>query len=364
MEERLVLENVQILCGEELEVVEGHLVLREGTIERIGEGKSPYRNGRDLKRGLLCPAFTNAHIHLGDSMAQDYGAYRSIEERVGEGGLKFQVLGRKKGEIVPAIRQTLGEMFASGTTTFCDFREGGAEGVRLLRTALDPRLDAVILGRPIGGGGVGEVLDAANGLGISSVADHSEEELRSLRDAAWRAGKLFGIHCGEVTNDLPKALELSPDLLVHLTHAGRGDLKRVLSSRVPVVLCPRANGMLGVGLPPIAELLGEAEVALGTDNVMVNSPSMFREMDFALKLARGTARDPGWDGRRVLAAATFHGRKALGLESNSIEEGKEANFILFRRRSFLYDPVLAVIQRYGPGDIREVVKGKWRVGGS
>src|SRR3990172_1941143 len=82
---RLVLGNATILRGGELEPTEGFLVIREGLVEEVGEGKGP-RGWIDLKRGIVSPTFTNAHVHLGDSIAQDYGAYRRIEERGGAGG--------------------------------------------------------------------------------------------------------------------------------------------------------------------------------------------------------------------------------------------------------------------------------------
>jgi cytosine/adenosine deaminase-related metal-dependent hydrolase len=116
--------------------------------------------------------------------------------------------------------------------------------------------------------------------------------------------------------------------------------------------------MLGAGIPRIKELMESNLVALGTDNVMINSLNMFREMEFAFKIARGLSRDPTISGRDVLRAATLNGRKILGLDSNAIEEGKEANFIILGRRKYLYDPIVAIMHRYEAGDIRGIVKGE------
>ncbi len=57
---------------------------------------------------------------------------------------------------------------------------------------------------------------------------------------------------------------------------------------IPVVSCPRSNGSLGVGIPPIMDMIDRGiNVCLGTDNVMLNSPNMFKEMEYALKVTRG-----------------------------------------------------------------------------
>jgi cytosine/adenosine deaminase-related metal-dependent hydrolase len=351
----MILKNATILCGEDFEVVRGYLVIEEDRIKEIGEGRCPHRSGVDLKHGLVFPAFTNAHIHLGDAVAQDYGIYESLIKRVGPEGLKFQVHKRKKEELVRGIRQTLREMLAGGTTAFCDFREGGKEGVELLRSALTEDQDAVILGRPHGGG-LEELLELCDGIGISAVADHSWKDLQILAKAVKRKKKLLSIHVAEVEDDLEKALKLDPSFVVHLTNPSEETMEILLDSGVPVVMCPRANATLGAGIPRL-RLIKELLVALGTDNVMVNSPCMFREMEFSFKVARGLEKDPSFDAAEVLKAATLNGRKILGRETNAVEEGRIADFIILRKRKYIYDPVVAIIHRYEAGDIRGVVKG-------
>lgn len=352
----MIFKNATLLCGEDFEVVRGYLIIEEGKINEISEGRCPYKRAVDLKRGIVFPAFTNTHVHLGDAVAQDIGAYESLERRVGPGGIKFSVLREKEKELPQGIRTALKDMLSSGTTAFCDFREGGVEGVKLLRSSLNKTLDAVILGRP-NGDDIAQLLEVCEGIGISGTADYPEKELKDIARAVKRKNKLLGIHVAEVENDVEKALKLEPSFMVHLTSASEGSLELLRESKVPVVLCPRANAMLGAGIPRIKELMMENLAALGTDNIMVNSLSMLREMEFAFKAARGISRDHSFDAARVLRAATINGRKILGLNSNAIEEGKEANIIILDRRKYLYDPVVAIIHRYAAGDIRGIVKG-------
>jgi cytosine/adenosine deaminase-related metal-dependent hydrolase len=350
---KTVFTNALILVGEELEVTRGYLVVENGIITEIGEGKAPSKDYIDVKGGIVVPSFTNTHVHLGDSIAQDLGAYEPIKKRVGKDGIKFKVL---KEDIIPGIKSSIKEMLSSGTTCFCDFREGGIEGIRKLKQCLRGDMEAVILGRP-DGEDVTEVLKNCDGIGISSIKDYHEEDLRNISKAVRRAEKILAIHAGEVEDDIEGALSLKPSFLVHLTNASEESLELVFDSKVPVVLCPRANAMLGVGIPKLEEIFENALVSLGTDNVMVNSLNMLREMEFVFKAIRGLSRNHCFDGKTILKAATINGRKILGLKSNAVQEGNEADFLILRNRKYLYDPILAIIHRLEVGDIRALVKG-------
>jgi cytosine/adenosine deaminase-related metal-dependent hydrolase len=220
-----------------------------------------------------------------------------------------------------------------------------------------------VLGRP-DGDEPEAVLEHCHGFGISSVADYTEEELLKLRRLAGRKGKLFAVHCAEVADDTAEVLRLEPDFVVHLTNAGGESIDEVVRRRIPVVLCPRANGSFAAGLPRVKELLEGTLVALGTDNAMANSLNMLREMEFAFKLARGLSRDYELDAREILKAATLNGRRLLKLESNAIEEGNPASFIIFRNNNYIYDPVLGIVHRFEVSDIKGMVKGDALLGGN
>jgi Cytosine deaminase and related metal-dependent hydrolases len=73
-----------------------------------------------------------------------------------------------------------------------------------------------------------------------------------------------------------------------MTYASKNDLNVVAKKTRGIVICPRANSSLAEGIPDI-ELMQKAGcvIALGTDNVMINSPDMFREMDFIWKVTMG-----------------------------------------------------------------------------
>ena len=77
-------------------------------------------------------------------------------------------------------------------------------------------------------------------------------------------------------------------------------------------------------------------MALGTDNVMLNSPDMLREMDYLSRMLRAKSRDPGAiSSVEILKMATINGAKAFSLQDayGSIEEGKVADLVFVDLRS-------------------------------
>ncbi|MFD1598294.1 amidohydrolase family protein, partial [Halobellus rarus] len=117
-------------------------------------------------------------------------------------------------------------------------------------------------------------------------------------------------------------------------------------------VCPRSNLVTGVGVPPIRELVERTTVALGTDNVMLNSPSMFREMEFAAKLADVPATE-------VLKMATVNGANIAGLNCGVVEPGRDAKLLVLDGESDnlagAQDIVRAVVRRAGASDVKNVV---------
>ncbi len=349
-----VFANATILYGGNFDVVKGYVVVRDSIIEEVGKGTYAGKF-TDVKGGIILPSFTNSHIHIGDSVAKDLGTYNDIDIRVGKGGIKHRVLDEKSSEVTKAIKLTLNDMIAGGTTAFCDFREGGLKGVEKLKASFEPPMDCIIMGRP-DSDDLGILLENCDGIGLSSVKDYSEEELNKILKTVKEQSKLLGVHVGEVEDDLKKALEVDPDFMVHLTNIDSEGLKRIKDAKIPIILCPRANAMLGVGIPRLKELFDSSTVALGTDNVMINSPDMFREMEFTFKLIRGMYKDYLFNAKDILKAATINGRRILGLPDNTILEGNTADFIIVKREEYTTDPILSVVHRTDRSDVKAVFK--------
>jgi cytosine/adenosine deaminase-related metal-dependent hydrolase len=330
-----------VLRGRELEPVEGRVVVEEGEIRAVEECQT-------YSDSVILPAFVNAHTHIGDSIAKEAGAGLSLDELVAPpDGLKHRLLrAADRAELVEGMRRSLKLMQRGGTAACVEFREGGVEGVEAIREAaagLD--LEPVILGRE-----TEDAMHASDGFGASGARDG---EFGHLRTATRKAGKLFGIHAGERdASDINPALDLDPDFLVHMVHPDSLHLERLEDSRIPVVVCPRSNLVTNVGVPPLRELAERTVVALGTDNVMLNSPSMFREMEFAAKLSDLPAEE-------ILRMATVNGAEIAGLNCGVIEEGRDAKLLVLDGGSDnlcgAQDVVRAVVRRAGLADVERVI---------
>jgi aminodeoxyfutalosine deaminase len=117
---------------------------------------------------------------------------------------------------------------------------------------------------------------------------------------------------------------------VYLKHAGRA---LVAAAGSIVALCPRSNVIVGIDPPPVADYLDEnIPFAVGTDSLS-SSPSLdpLDDLHLLKKLAIEQGADQHDLDRRLLAAATIGGARAMGLEDQlgSLEVGKRADFAIF-----------------------------------
>ena len=330
-----------VLAGRSFEPTRGRVVVEDGRIAAVEETET-------TSTDIILPAFVNAHTHLGDSVAKEAAVGLSLDEAVAPpDSLKHRRLtAADRSDLVSAMRRTLRFMQQTGTVSCLDFREFGTDGARALREAAEPvALDPFIFGSD-----EQSVLDVADGYGASGANDNDFTEQRA---ACAERDYPFAIHAGEPdATDIHPALDLEPHLLVHMVHAEQEHLDRVAEQSVPVAVCPRANTVLGVGKPPIRELLDHTTVALGTDNVMLNSPSMFREMAYTAKRFDVTARE-------VLRMATTAGAEIAGLDCGVIAPGRRAALIVVDgdsdNLSGSVDPVRAVVRRATELDVERVL---------
>ena len=336
----MILEGT-ILRGRDFDPVEGRVVVEDGTITAVEEASVDSTD-------IVLPAFVNAHTHIGDSIAKEAGAGLSLDELVAPpDGLKHRLLRQASAEEkISAMRRSLQYMQAGGQAAFVEFREGGVEGVDAIRQALDGLdIEGVVLGRE-----TAEAMEVSDGFGASGARDG---DFDYVRNATREANKLFGIHAGERDpDDVNPALDLAPDFLVHMVHPEPLHLERVEDSEIPIVVCPRSNLVTNVGVPPLRDLLDRTTVALGTDNVMLNSPSMFREMEFATKLTDASALE-------VLRMATINGADIADLNCGLVEPDRDAKLLVLDGDSDnlcgARDPVRAVVRRAGHADVKRVV---------
>ncbi|BAW31724.1 MAG TPA: amidohydrolase family protein [Methanothermobacter sp.] len=378
----LVIENGIVLKGLNLKPERVNIAIEDDKIIEISREKIPSDHKIDAKGCIIAPGFINAHVHIADSILKDVGDGKNIDEIVKPpNGLKHKMLQvAEDDEIIESIKDSIIEMISTGTTTFIDYREGGIKGIKLLKNALkDSPINPIILGRdPIFleenpdtiklKNRIKKLLKFADGIGPSGFGEISDETAKIIVDECEKRDKIASIHVAETTkaqklsiektgkSEVERAIKAGFHLLVHLTNPVSGDLQLLSENATNIVACPRSNGMLSTGIPPIAEIHKNANILLGTDNVMFNAPDMLREMEYTLKVTRAYNRGY-FHPRDVLKMATINMHRFTGHKIGCISEGFQADIII--AESLSKNPYLSLINRSQSKNIRYVIiKGR------
>jgi aminodeoxyfutalosine deaminase len=335
---------------------DGRVAVAAGRVAWVGaagEPGMPDAPVRDLGPGVLLPGLVNAHCHLELSYLRG--------KALGGGGFVPWV------ESVVSARGTVpeAEMEAAAEAAIADLPRHGTVAVGDVSNTLAPvpalRASGVralvlheLLGwdpaaaRPIMEGALARI--AALGdhprvtVRLAAHAPHSvspqllallverggpagihlaesPDEVAFLRegDGAWGAF-LERRGLGHVAFDPPgvspvayadAAGALHPGLIAaHCVQAGSADRALLARRGVHVVLCPRSNANLGVGVPPLPGLLeAGVNVCVGSDSLA--SVDSLDVLDDVAALHRAFPEVPA---RTLLRMATWNGARALGLE--------------------------------------------------
>lgn len=380
----LVIERTVALVGEELEAQEMDLCIEEGRFA-ASSNASAVIDGRGT---IAMPAFVNSHVHLSDAPLKGSGVGLDLDHLIHPvSGIKNRVAG-----IPPVVRKAametyLQEMVECGVAIACNFHEGGVDALSLVRSCRLSEM-LVTLVRPQRYFNEGEIrsgtalssedmevlhglLSASNGIGLSGANEHSDASLSSLSQI--RA--LKGIHAAERRETREKSLAMTgkseiervveylhPDFIVHLVAADAHDLQMMKDAGISAVLCPRSNGITGCGFPPVRELMSMGiQTALGTDNAMLNSPDMFREMEYLSRYARSIYGPSCLDNREIIRMATVNGARVLGIrDAGAIAVGMRASLVLLDAKSPALngskDMLSAIVHRAGAKDVLCTIK--------
>lgn len=414
----LILKNLSLFSGNDLEFVDsGCIVIGDhGQITQVGKRRYDINKKNDRVfdgEGLLaCPGFINAHTHIGDSFGKDIGIDLDLdlEQRIHpKYGFKKRILNNsKRDHLMSFMRGTALSMMKRGITAFADFREGEIEGLKLLDDALSGlSIKCIRLGRPeyyfnldirkkqensLSNSTMekrrslsedfikraSKVLGFSDGFGLSGANENTDESLDYLRKLTAEYKKeskrniMVGIHAAESQSSVKFSLSLMhknevqrilrhlrPDFVVHMTNASDEDVSNIAKHGIGVVVCPRSNAILRTGFPDVPKMFRSGCcVGIGTDNVMINSADMFREMEFLWKMSKTIHRGP-LSARDVLKMATINGGKILNINSGSIAPKMAADIIFFKKDHIdlapLHDPYAAVVHRADIDSISSVM---------
>lgn len=388
----MLIKNASILLGKELEFISTtNIKIQNQRFTRIQPniGASTKEEEIDCEGLLIIPGFVNCHTHIGDSIGKDVSINKSVDNRIHPVfGVKSKILKKTHKEILANFMESsCNSMLHKGITTFVDFREGGLDGILLLKSVLQKSpIRSIVLGRldfyqnpteirkniPLPKSQLIELddlLKKCDGLGISGANENSTSVLNYYS----KTQKIRAIHSSETKQSVVtskkitgksetiRALNLKPHFLVHMTYASLGDLHAASKRTRGIVICPRANASLAEGIPDI-ELMKKAgcTLALGTDNIMINSPDMFREMDYIWKVSMGIHKKR-IDPKEILKMATVNGGKLLRKDIGVIENGKLADCIFIDKHSVdlepMHNPHASIVHRASQSSIRAVMIG-------
>jgi len=131
---------------------------------------------------------------------------------------------------------------------------------------------------------------------------------------------------------------------IHMVQVLSDEVKEIEKLDIGIVLCPRSNLFLQVGVPPLKEYAKLKRVGLGTDGVSSNYNLDFLEELRVLHLLWSEALGKEAS-RESVYAATLGGARALFLEDKigSIEIGKEADLIFLNSKAESKNPYLSVV---------------------
>ena len=388
----MLIKNVSTLLGKELEFVSNtNVKIQDSRFKRIQPNirSSSKEESIDCEGLLLIPGFVNCHTHIGDSIAKDITLNSSVDNRVHPVlGIKSKILKETDpNHLKNFMKNSCDSMLNKGITTFVDFREGGLEGILMLKEVLTKvPIRSIILGRlefyqnnteikkniSFPKNKIEELkklLKKCDGLGISGANENSQSVLNYYS----KTTKIRAIHSSETKqsvstskkitakSETARALNLKPHFMVHMTYASKGDLLATAKKTRGIVICPRANASLAEGIPDI-DLMKKTgcTIALGTDNIMINSPDMFREMDYLWKVSMGIQKKRV-SPKEILKMATVNGGKILKKEIGIIETGKYADGIFIEKHSLDLEPMhnvyASIVHRASESTIRAVMIG-------
>ena len=388
----MILKNSSVLLGKDLEYISStNIQISNQKFKRIQKNiqRSAKEETFDCEGLLLIPGLINSHTHIGDSIAKDVTLNKSVDERIHPlFGVKPKVLKKTKpSQLASFMQNTCKSMIQKGITTFVDFREGGIEGVEILKKVLTKvPIRSIILGRieyyqnsnqikknvnipSEERAKLSEILKKCDGIGVSGANENSNSVLRFYS----RTQKLRAIHAAETKgsvnvskrmtrkSEVIRALQLKPHFLVHMTQASKSELLLASKKTRGIVICPRANASLAEGIPNLQMMLQtRCNIAIGTDNVMINSPDMFREMDYLWKVSMATSKKR-IDPKQILKMATVNAGKLLQKGIGTIERGKLADCVLINKHSIDLEPMLSphasIVHRASENAIRAVIIG-------
>ncbi|HEY2945704.1 MAG TPA: amidohydrolase family protein [Vicinamibacteria bacterium] len=373
-----------IVPGARAPIRDGLVAVEQGRIAWVGgraDAGRPAGAVRELGRGVLLPGLVNAHCHL------ELSHLASVREQADRGYVAWveALVERRSGadaaDARARTRAALEELETTGTVAVGDVSNAlghldlldasGLEAVVFYELlAWDPvRADGVLedarrrLADIARRGGRTPVRLAAHAphsvsppllralareggpAAIHLAESEAEQRFLDGGDAEWSAF-LIRRGLGHVSFVPPRTtpvryLEslgaLPPGLVAaHCVHVDADERALLARRGVFVAVCPRSNRRLGVGMPPVPEMLAAGvEVCLGTDSL-----ASADSLDLLQDAAALRREFPSLAAADVVRMATVTGARALRLHDlGEVVAGKRAALAFAPSRGAVADPL-------------------------
>ena len=403
--ETLIIDGCAIATVDDLdqEYASGHLVIRNGRIDVVGDGPAPAVDGARRVDGSGClatPGLINVHHHLYQWITRGYAQDGTLFEWL---TALYPVWRHLDTDLeYHAARAALASLALSGCTTTTDHhylfpRDGGdvfaaeVEAARQIGLRFHPGRGSMDLGQSRGGLPPDDVVEdrdeilAACEHAVATYHDPAPDSmlrvalapcspfsvtgdlLRESADLARRLGVRLHTHLAETVDEAEFCLGkfgcgpvdyveqmgwLGDDVwLAHCVHLSSSDIAKFAASGTAVAHCPSSNGRLGSGIAAIPELLASGvPVGLGVDGVASNEHGgLADELRQAVLVARCRKGPKALTVRQALRVGTMGGARCLGRqdEIGSLQAGKLADIALWRiddiGHADIADPVCAIV---------------------
>ena len=404
MSSLLIRNAVIVTMNDHLEILEGHVAVREGRITAVGTVEAEtFDRVIDAEGGYLLPGFIQTHVHLCQTLFRGYADDMTLLE-----WLRRRIWPMEAAHDARSLRASArlaaAELLLTGTTgvltmetvhdTDVVFETIADVGLRAtigkcmmdaddevptrMREQTQASIDESLALKKRWDGAAGGRIHAA--FAPRFAVSCSRELLESVSTLSASEGALVHTHASENRDEVEIVRRMTGGLsnIEYLAHTGLAtprlctahcvwatehDQALLAEHDVKVLHCPGSNLKLGSGIAPVPEMRARGIcVSLGADGAACNNRlDMFDEMRLAatlqsVRLAPGalTARDALW-------MATRDGARTLGLEHEigTIAPGYRADLIVVDRRrphvATSPDPWTAIVYAARGTDVRVTV---------
>ena len=347
-----------------------------------------YNNFKHIKlgKGLLMPGFINGHIHLELGWIQSHiGNFSNFTEWLSQIITAKRTHNITKRTLDNSVRSGISSLINCGVTTVGEISSfGGADIPHLKKSGLRSIIFEELFDKDTES--IKNKSYQSDGLLETRPFPHapyscSPRLLKEVYKLARKSDLPTGIHLAESPEETdfirqkknsfetkifplieksnfkrPEAKNAvqyfsnfnkgfnTKSTIIHAVQLNKEDINLLRKKPIGIVLCPRSNMFLKVGVPPLKHLVKLKRLGLGTDGLSSNYNLDFFEEMKALHLLLS-----GFMGKeasfQTVYCATLGGARSLFIEekTGSIEVGKEADMIFLSYNGKSSDPYLQVL---------------------